>query len=1006
MVRFTADAGLKVAVGVFFISAFLLAATYDATFAFDRPVSTIVLTCFLTGTVLLIIARFFSLVTAISSPTAKRSRAPLADQYELASPSSSRSSSPTLSSFSSPILDERTPPIWSGYWYKIGLLLSICFVRLEFFRRVSHNSECVPAGFSYIIPLLVSIYDFWCDKRLQAKQEYVYSNRFQSKPIQAAYATCRRCLHSLTQSGARGIIAASLISLGGYSGASFLSGSQSTYICPIISKTGSHIRIIKIASAIIDSLILIGVANLSGYGTEKAELRRKRTLVSLGGGLLLIALIWGITGHFIYKNRPEHSQPLDARYIRGAFGQALLVILLIISAWQMMPSFGILGISIIGGFIFLYFPAAATLFFRQTPFPFISLSHAVFPFIASTTGVGLFVMSRLFLNEESKSLYRMHVTLQVIFIILGCVALIFASNKHQFSHTHPIDILVQKATMEFDSYAEQAGASTSLKAAAAEYRSRYHQHPPPGFDKWYEYAINRSSVIIDDFDDLHKNLLPFRSVPPNELRAITQKLATNPFNDLGAISIRDGRPRVQEGIKPTHAWMVKAAAEMIEKFSENLPDMDLVFNLNDEPRVAVPWEKIWPYKRAAKKMEYHFDPHSKIMNTWSANRGDGWGPIEPADLTHETVFTDGSSRAIFDPYISTICPPSSPARTHRVWNRRDICLSCTHPHSMGQFPKSFDLASDICHQPDLAFLHGLLLSPASFKVSQELIPIFSQSAVKGFSDILFPSPWNYIDKVKYDPSPAHPDPSFDTKENSIYWAGSTSEGFSHHGEWKGMPRQRFVHLVNNNTDNQVSVLLPHGPHFYKYEIMNGNDPIEKLDLRANVHLVNPITRCDDCDEQKDEMGTVSWVDFQDHWSHRFLFDLDGAGFSGRFLPFLQSHSLPFKTGLFRQWYDSRIISWFHFVPVDIRLHGFWSTLAYFAGVSDPNINENEPQQDSSRGITRMDAHFEQGRWIGEQGRKWTEIALRKEDMEIYFFRLLLEWARLTDDQRESLGFMT
>jgi hypothetical protein len=30
--------------------------------------------------------------------------------------------------------------------------------------------------------------------------------------------------------------------------------------------------------------------------------------------------------------------------------------------------------------------------------------------------------------------------------------------------------------------------------------------------------------------------------------------------------------------------------------------------------------------------------------------------------------------------------------------------------------------------------------------------------------------------------------------------------------------------------------------------------------------------------------------------------------------------------------------------------------------------------------------------------------LRKEDMEIYFFRLLLEWGRLTDDRRDQIGF--
>jgi hypothetical protein len=42
--------------------------------------------------------------------------------------------------------------------------------------------------------------------------------------------------------------------------------------------------------------------------------------------------------------------------------------------------------------------------------------------------------------------------------------------------------------------------------------------------------------------------------------------------------------------------------------------------------------------------------------------------------------------------------------------------------------------------------------------------------------------------------------------------------------------------------------------------------------------------------------------------------------------------------------------------------------------------------------------------IAMQGRDWTNKVLRKEDMEIYMFRLLLEWGRLTDDNREELGY--
>ncbi len=476
---------------------------------------------------------------------------------------------------------------------------------------------------------------------------------------------------------------------------------------------------------------------------------------------------------------------------------------------------------------------------------------------------------------------------------------------------------------------------------------------------------------------------------------MTQKLATNPFNGIGALSIRNGTVRVQEGIRPTHAWMVQSAGKIIEKFSEYLPDMDLAFNLDDEPRVIAPWEKVEDLRKRARMQQ--LPPDDNISNEWSVERNATWGPIEPADQTPEAMFLDRSLHRAFDPYIAPACPPGSKARSRRIWDKRHLCMECIRPHSKGQFPTGWDIASDICHQPDLATLHGLLTSPASFKITQELVPVFSQSSTSGFNDIIFPSPWNYVDKITYTPSDEHPDHQYTDKKNTLFWIGSTSEGVSHEGRWKGMPRQRLAHVVNNNTYNHVSVLLPADePKTYAYQVFDGRAPTQVLGLNTSVSITDPVVRCQDkdCADQTDELHTGGRVDFQDHWQYRYLFDSDGAGFSGRFLPFLQSRSLPFKTGLFRQWFDSRITPWLHYVPIDIRLHGLWSTMAYFAGV-DATVDGQKIE---------MERHDTQGVLIAEEGRKWAEKALRKEDMEIYFFRLLLEWGRLTDDRRDLLGF--
>ncbi len=139
--------------------------------------------------------------------------------------------------------------------------------------------------------------------------------------------------------------------------------------------------------------------------------------------------------------------------------------------------------------------------------------------------------------------------------------------------------------------------------------------------------------------------------------------------------------------------------------------------------------------------------------------------------------------------------------------------------------------------------------------------------------------------------------------------------------------------------------------------------------------------------------------------------MDGAGFSGRFLPFLQSRSLPFKSALFREWYDSRLTAWTHFVPLDLRWQGLWSTLAYFSGTGGASSASGASGTDGGNKKSKtskyppLKPHKEVGEKIAEEGRRWARKVLRKEDMEIYMFRLLLEWGRLTDDGREGIGFV-
>jgi hypothetical protein len=55
-------------------------------------------------------------------------------------------------------------------------------------------------------------------------------------------------------------------------------------------------------------------------------------------------------------------------------------------------------------------------------------------------------------------------------------------------------------------------------------------------------------------------------------------------------------------------------------------------------------------------------------------------------------------------------------------------------------------------------------------------------------------------------------------------------------------------------------------------------------------------------------------------------------------------------------------------------------------------------------VVGLAGHDDIAEKIATEGKVWTEKVLRREDMQIYVMRLLLEYARLCDDDRDVLGW--
>lgn len=808
---------------------------------------------------------------------------------------------------------------------------------------------------------------------------------------------------------------------------------RSTYICPASTSAASLVPKLQLLGFVLDCIVVLLLYRLVDEGLSQSENTSPEpkdgttihgligfTFIVSSPGTVLYhvltsqasALVLGIAGIIVYSALPEHREWLFSaprEYLLGLLRLSLMIpltmlcFLISVSLSRVLRlhrltvqarMYGVMGAVLITAFSSAFIGVLRALA--------VGVSYSFPP--KSTAGVSLcltLLTIALVLQlvadaiDSGQNRPKMPVRMgrnQTVSVVALLVCFSIGVGVYRYQRPvlgHPINNLIATADEQHQRWAFQAYQSKSLAQAVIRYQERYSRDPPPHFDKWYEFANNRDTIIIDDFDNIEEDLIPFSSLKPAELRKRTAEILEH-NEDLGGIRIRDGKVEAFGNSRLEQKWMLDGMVRMIGKFVEFIPDMDLAFNLNDEPRVAVPYEQF----HAARMHHLHYPEHTAADGTidFRLDRASTW----EEHIGSPRAFEQAGRKPSFETYGSIACSQETRARKERRWDTGAFCSACAAPHSMGAFVANWTLSASPCHQPDLANLHGFHLSPAGLSGTHDLVPVFSQSRAQGYADIRYPSPWNYMDKQKYEFGENFPDHNFARKDNVLFWRGETSEGLSIGGSWRGMLRQRFVHLVNNETSRQP-IFLPTGSKNGRLEyVMKRPEELKDLlETKIDARFVDDVARCDgrDCMDQKLEFWSGKDIDFRDHWRYRYLFDTDGPGFSGRFLPFLQSNSVVFKTALFREWYEGRLTAWKHFVPVDIRLHDLFSSLAYFGGydLKDKGKRTMEPRDKEAEAIAR-------------QGKVWTEKVLRKEDMEIYMFRLLLEWGRLTDDRRKDVGF--
>jgi Glycosyl transferase family 90 len=540
------------------------------------------------------------------------------------------------------------------------------------------------------------------------------------------------------------------------------------------------------------------------------------------------------------------------------------------------------------------------------------------------------------------------------------------------TQSHPINRLMTQAETAFKNV--QARQSTSLKDTVAEYRRRYRAPPPPNFDKWYKYAKKRGVQMIDEYDTIYHSLLPFWALDPAVLRERTRE-AIGFDNAMIAVTIRDGKIMKIEGGGDDAEWHRNATRDMLKDFVQYLPDMDLAFNVHDEPRVVLQHDDLNRYVQTAKNVSIPLAyNNAQLSNKWSSR---------PADLGNGTRIKEyKTTRFNRFPHQHTwtssrlSCSPDSAARHLSELAEDDYAVYATSPLGFVENTTAF---SDICNTPSLQRSFGFFDRPNAFDITHDLFPIFSQSKISSFQDIIYPSPWYWAGRVVYD---HWKDYGWSRKNNTLYWRGTTTGGFSRNGGWRRQHRQQFVQKVNalNKAWRLEHNGKPDSEGAWVQKEISRQDMKDKFD----VHFTG-VGQCDpgDCAAQREYFDLAPPVDMNNAFKYKYLLDIDGNAFSGRYYAFLLSKSLVYKLAIFREWHDEWLKAWVHYIPLSWKGNEYVESVRYF---DDEEIGKG------------------QAKAVADQGREWAGKVLRNEDLEAWFFRLLLEYGRLVDDDRYKIGY--
>ncbi|KAH8101730.1 capsular associated protein [Cristinia sonorae] len=558
---------------------------------------------------------------------------------------------------------------------------------------------------------------------------------------------------------------------------------------------------------------------------------------------------------------------------------------------------------------------------------------------------------------------------------------------------HPIPQLMAEAESKFRNLL--ARQSKTLELAVQEYKRRYDRDPPRGFDHWWQFARDNGVLIKDDYDAIAEDLAPFWKLPSDEVRRRAEVAGSLPSIDLirvrsgnaTAINMRTGLPEVSA--------RARGFLSMLEKFQDKLPDVDFPINSMAEGRILVPWEQ-----NVQPNTTDSLSSQLSGVNTpdW---RGEG---------------------NVWEAYRRT-CPPDSAARrlytSFRSSSTSQRPISPTEDRSYDfSFPSDVNGNFSFCDHPWAHYNQGHFFS--DWRTISVLFPVFSPAKASGYFDIRIPSHYYYAQTRRYtygwDPvnlelkATDHMETPWEFKSDKVFWRGaSTGGGSSPPGFTPGYQRHRFVRMASDESKSNRTVVFadPPGSNNYVYtQVPTASLNEEMMDV-AFVKVVDSANYPGGIgalirDHRFDDGG----VNLGDHWRHKYLVDIDGMGYSGRFFSFLESDSAVMKATVYREFFEEWIQPWLHYIPLSMSYREIYNIHSFFSGATRSTLlAANSTALSLSPARRRPVDGDRRLRRIARAGKQWKRTLGRRVDMEAYVYRLVLEYVRVSSEDRDKWTFV-